>query len=199
MAILTVNELVIISILREIQIELLTEKARIQRNGRALEEENLEDEPEKADFIADKSIEGTVTFDQLIEQQLNEPTPIELLTHAAEKLDAEPPAQDERRSSEKTANEESSSKDPDEASDKKAAKKSKPSRITRINAWRTARAAWRIKKNKLEYEHDRTKADVVNMCYGIDFALKIIDREIDRQKNGQAPKVDTPPAREYIE
>ena len=183
MAVLNTNELVTISILQEIKIKLLTEKTSIQRNGRALEEQYLEDEPDKEDFLGDEPlIEGSMTFDQLIQQQLNAPTPIELLTHEAEKL----------------VNQKSESKDEQQdgpiqmpEKSEKEAKPPKPARITRLNAWLAARAAWRIKKSQLEYEHDRTKTDVVNMCSGIDFAIKLIDDEIERQKSGKELKINT--------
>lgn len=168
-SVLNTNELVTISILQQIKIELLTEKTRIQRDGRAIEEKYLEDEPQKEEYLSDEDTAGTVTFEQLIERQLNAPTPIEQLTHEAEKL---------------SGNNIETSED-DMIQTPKKAKPPKPNKITRLHAWLAARSAWRIKKSQLVYEHDRTKADVVNMCHGIDFAIKKIDAEIERQRAGK--------------
>lgn len=176
--VLNSNELVTISILQQIKIELLTEKARLQREGRAIEEKYIEDEPQKDEYISDESvIEGTVTFEQLIEKQLNAPTPIEQLTHEAEKLNAD-------------------KVETSEGEVIQMPKKAKPSILAQFNAWLIARSAWRIRKSELDYEYNRTKADVAHMCYGIDFAIGIIDREIDRQKSGRAVQVEIPKASE---
>lgn len=172
--ILNSNELVTISILQQIKIGLLEEKARLQRNGSALEESYIEDEPQKSDYVLDENvIEGTVTLAQLIDQQINAPTPIEALVQDAVKLD-------------------------DETADGiiTMPKKKKPSICAQFNAWLVARGAWRVRKEALEYEHERTKADVVNMCYGIDFAIKLINAEIERQKNGKAIQVEIPKVKE---
>lgn len=177
--VLNSNELITINILQQIKIELLMEKARIQRDGRALEEPYIEEEPQKSDYVSDENlIEGTVTFEQLLEKQLNAPSPIEELAREAEKINAG----ESDMSGEMI----------------QMPKKKKPSVFAQINAWLVARSAWRVTKSKLEYEYDRTKTDVLNMCSGIDFAISLIDREILRQREGKADKVEIPKSLDIV-
>lgn len=184
--ILNSNELVTISILQQIKIDLLEEKARLQRNGNALEETYIEDAPEDFPEIKYQNedqdgnvIVGTVSFDELLEEQLNAPSPIEKLVQRAEHLEISGVNADDAINSEN-------------AEPRKAIKDKQPTFFARFNAWLIARTVWHVKKSQLEYEHERTKADVVNMCYGIDFAIKLINAEIERQKSGKAIQVEIP-------
>ncbi|MDE6293829.1 MAG: hypothetical protein K2L88_04320 [Clostridiales bacterium] len=165
--ILSGAEIATITTLQFIKIALLEEKARLQRKGAALEEPDTGDEPEECDYN-EQLIEGTtVTFDQLLAMQIEAPLPVEELIENAEKL--------------------ASGASP---SDMIHFPPKKPANLrARCRAWFTAWTAWKVRKRELEHEHERTKADVVNMCYGIDFAIKLIDREIERQRSGDAIKV----------
>ena len=70
---LSVEESATILILQFIKIELLEEKARIQRKGAAIEEHDTGDEPQESEYIPDKvQVNGTITFDEFFKQQLNE-------------------------------------------------------------------------------------------------------------------------------
>ena len=178
--ILSSSEIATITVLQCIKIDLLLEKTRIQRDGAALEEPLIDDEPQESDYIPEeRQIEGVKTFDQLLEEQLEEPTPVEVLISEAEKL--EPNAQKNATSEDKSSKSEKTAK--------KAEKR--PARWrAKFNAWLVARAAWRVKKHELEFEYDRTKADVASKCKTLDFAIGLIDREIERQSTGKAIKVD---------
>lgn len=194
MNVLNTNEIVTICILQEIKIKLLSEKARLQRNGCALEEEYIEDAPEELPALPPKQsddenvIEGsttTYTFDELLEEQLNEPSPIEELVQRAEHLELNGVSEDDILNAEN-------------AVPRKEIQGKQPTFFARFNAWLIARSAWRARKYQIDYEYERTKADVVNMCYGIDFAVKLIDAEIERQRSGRAVKVEIPKAPEAL-
>ena len=163
--ILNQAELVTISILQQIKIELLEKKAEKQRDGRALEEPEIDDDPQQEDFLQEQ-IEGAVTWAQIIEGEIDLPTPIEELAKSAAKLEP--------------------------ASDSKVIQARKPGLRARFNAWLIARNAWKVRKATLEREYERTKQDVKTYCNAIDAAIKIIDREIERQRNGTAIKVEPP-------
>ena len=165
---LSVEESATILILQFIKIELLEEKARIQRKGAAIEELDTGDEPQESEYIPDKvQAKGTITFNEFFEQQVNEPSPVEELIKKAENI--------------------TSGTSP---TDKIQLPPKKPASLrARWCAWFTAWTAWKVRKQKFEYEYERIKTDVVNMCYGIDFAIKLIDREIERQRSGDAIKV----------
>lgn len=164
--ILNTAELVTISILQQIKIELLEKKAEMQRNGRALEEPEIEDEPQQCDFIVADA--NSVTWEKLIDGQINLPSPLEELAKSAAKLDESPQAKEGN----------------------KVIQMRKPGTRARLNAWLAARGAWRVRKSVLEHEYARTKSDTVIYCNAIDFAIKIIDREIERQRANHGIKIN---------
>lgn len=174
---LKTSELVTISILQQIKIDLLDYKAHVQRNGRALEEPDIDDEPQEQDYMSvGEPTEGIMTFEQLIEEQVDAPSPIEELVSRAEQITAQ------TEPSEGAASDMIS-----------MPAKPKPSRFwTKFNAWLVARSAWRIKKSNLEYEYERKKTDVENICSGLDYAIDLINKEIERQRNGQSVKIEEP-------
>lgn len=157
--------------LQFIKIKLLEEKTRIQRKGSALEEPQIEDEPREGDFgLGENVIKGTVTFDQLISKFLNAPsTPIENLVKEVGKL--------------KSISTETS------LDKQKESPKAPAQWWAKFNAWLVARSVWKVRKSELDFEYERTKADIVKMCYGIDFAINLIDKEIERQQSGKQYKV----------
>lgn len=181
--ILTTSELVTISILQSIKIDLLLEKARIQRNGTALEEQCIDAEPQEYDYFPqsdEKLVAGaTTTFEALIDAQLNSPPSKaddcqisidEAITQAQDMVDTFAATKKKSKKSDKTVT-------------------ANVSKVTRLHAWLAARGAWRVRRAMMDYEYARTKADVTNMCYGLDYCVGLLDREIERQSSKRGIKV----------
>lgn len=183
--IITSAELVTISILQAIKVDLLLKKTELQKNGQVIEEDFLEDEPDVSMFIPDTppKIESKQTFDLLIEAQLKKSKEDAQITvdeaiQDAQKVINQPQPQAQAQ----TQNQESA---------QQSAPKKEPFKQWQAQyyAFLASRGAWQVRKQQLDYDHKRKRIDSVNLCYGIDYAISLIDQEIERQRFGKGIKV----------
>ena len=170
--------LVTVSILQGIKVDLLIEKARLQRDGAALVEPEYEPEPDQADYIpSDQNLieGGKISFDALISSAVNKQPP-----------DDKQIGIDEAISEAEKQLPKTSEEDMIHMPKKQAPQ---PTLRARIFAWLAARGVWKVRKAELDYEYGRTKQSVIDMCYGIDYAIGLIDREIKRQCSSGSVRV----------
>ncbi len=157
--------------LLELKSKYLSEIVRLQQGGVAVEQPRLPFEPNETDYISDV----TPTLDEVLPlpEATKESKPkidsLQQVLNSDFKISVDEAISEAERSERK-------SEAPQQQEQQK--QEAKPSRFEHFKMWQREHFAWKLERNRLTYEYNRTCQDVKKNISGLLFAIDIIDRTI---------------------
>lgn len=169
--------------LMKIKLEALRQISLVQRDGKAIQELELEDKPEFEDFD-----DVDVNTDEQSAAILSPETTLETILKDEEEPQIKTEDKQQIHIDEAIKEAETVTPDRDETSQESATAQSyvsiKPKRLDKVRAFMDARREWHIKRMELEYAYECSKKETYDRIYGFEYMIGYVDslmRELDKK------------------